>query len=91
VRRSRSVAGEQERDCLRGSGRDRRCGGSRNFTPETYLGVTDEMLAPLLKDTMLGRLPRLADLAGTAVYLASDVAGAVSGAMVNLTCRAIVD
>ena len=62
-----------------------------NFTPETYPGVTDEMLAPLLKDTLLGRLPRLADLAGTAVYLASDGAGAVSGAMVNLTCGAIID
>jgi enoyl-[acyl-carrier-protein] reductase (NADH) len=49
------------------------------------------MLAPLLKDTLLGRLPRLAELAGTAVYLASDGAGAISGAMVNLTCGAIID
>jgi 3-oxoacyl-[acyl-carrier protein] reductase len=62
-----------------------------NFTPETYPGATDEMLAPLLKNTLLGRLPRLAELAGTAVYLASDGAGAISGAMVNLTCGAIID
>ena len=62
-----------------------------NFTPETYPGVTDELLAPLLKDTLLGRLPRLAELGGTAVYLASDGAGAISGAMVNLTCGAIID
>jgi 3-oxoacyl-[acyl-carrier protein] reductase len=62
-----------------------------NFTPETYPGVTDELLVPLLKDTLLGRLPRLAELAGTAVYLASDGAGAMSGAMVNLTCGAIID
>jgi NAD(P)-dependent dehydrogenase (short-subunit alcohol dehydrogenase family) len=62
-----------------------------NFTPETYPAVTDEDLAPLLKDTLLGRLPRLAELAGTAVYLASDGAGAISGAMVNLTCGAIID
>ncbi len=62
-----------------------------NFTPETYPGVTAEMLAPLLRDSLLGRLPRLADLAGTAVYLASDGAGAMSGAMVNLTCGAIID
>jgi 3-oxoacyl-[acyl-carrier protein] reductase len=62
-----------------------------NFTPETYPGVTDEMLAPLLRDSLLGRLPRLADLAATAVYLASDGAGAMSGAMVNLTCGAIID
>ena len=26
-----------------------------NFTPETYPGVTDELLVPLLKDTLLGR------------------------------------
>jgi 3-oxoacyl-[acyl-carrier protein] reductase len=62
-----------------------------NFTPETYPAVTDELLAPLLKDTLLGRLPRLAELGGTAVYLASDGAGAISGAMVNLTCGAIID
>ncbi|MDQ2811551.1 MAG: SDR family oxidoreductase [Actinomycetota bacterium] len=62
-----------------------------NFTPETYPGVTKEMLAPLLTNTLLGRLPRLAELAGTAVYLASDGAGAMSGAMVNLTCGAIID
>jgi 3-oxoacyl-[acyl-carrier protein] reductase len=62
-----------------------------NFTPETYPGATDELLAPLLKNTLLGRLPRLTELAGTAVYLASDGAGAISGAMVNLTCGAIID
>lgn len=62
-----------------------------NFTPETYPEVTDEDVAPLLKDTLLGRLPRLAELAATAVYLASDGAGAMSGAMVNLTCGAIID
>ncbi len=62
-----------------------------NFTPETYPGVTDELLVPLLKDTLLGRLPRLADLAGTAVYLASDGAGAIRGAMVNTPFGAIMD
>ena len=44
-----------------------------------------------VRDSLLGRLPRLAELAGTAVYLASDGAGAISGAMVNLTCGAIID
>ena len=62
-----------------------------NFTPETYPEVKEEYLGPLLKDTLLGRLPRLAELAATAVYLASDGAGAMSGAMVNLTCGAIID
>jgi len=62
-----------------------------NFAPETYPEVTLEQQAPLLRDTLLGRLPRLAELAATAVYLASDGAGAMSGAMVNLTCGAIID
>jgi 3-oxoacyl-[acyl-carrier protein] reductase len=62
-----------------------------NFTPETYPGVTVDNLAPLLRDTLLGRLPLLSELAATAVYLASDGAGAITGAMVNLTCGAIID
>jgi 3-oxoacyl-[acyl-carrier protein] reductase len=81
----RSLAGEVGRQGVRVAGL------RSNFTPETYPGVTDEDLQPLLKDTLLGRLPTLADLAGTAVYLASDAAGAVSGATVNLTCGAIID
>ncbi|MGH3302601.1 MAG: hypothetical protein ACRDOK_13125 [Streptosporangiaceae bacterium] len=58
---------------------------------ETYPGVREEDLQPPLKDTLLGRLPSLAEMAGTAVYLASDAAGAITGAMVNLTCGAIID
>jgi len=82
---ARSLAGEIGRHGVRVAGI------RSNFTPETYPGVTDEDLRPLLKDTLLGRLPRLAELAGTAVYLASDAAGAVTGAMINLTCGAIID
>ncbi|HLK02757.1 MAG TPA: SDR family oxidoreductase [Streptosporangiaceae bacterium] len=82
---TRTLAGEYGRRGVRVVGM------RSNFTPETYPGVTDEMLTPLLRDTLLGRLPRLAELAATAVYLASDGAGAMSGAMVNLTCGAIVD
>ncbi len=81
----RALAGEVGRHGVRVAGM------RSNFTPETYPGVTEEDLQPLLKDTLLGRLPRLAELAGTAVYLASDAAGAVTGAMVNLTCGAIID
>lgn len=81
----RSLAGELGRHGVRVAGM------RSNFTPETYPGVTDEDLRPLLKDTLLGRLPRLAELAGTAVYLASDAAGATTGAMINLTCGAIID
>jgi 3-oxoacyl-[acyl-carrier protein] reductase len=82
---TRTLAGEYGRRGVRVVGM------RANFTPETYPGATDELLAPLLTNTLLGRLPRLSDLAGTAVYLASDGAGAVSGAMVNLTCGAIID
>ena len=61
-----------------------------NFTPETYPEVTAQDVAPLVRDTLLGRLPRLAEIAGTAVYLASPAAGAMTGAVVNLSCGAIV-
>jgi len=62
-----------------------------NFTPETTPGVSESDLQPLLQDTLLGRLPRLAEVASTAVFLASDGAGAITGAVVNLTCGAVVD
>jgi 3-oxoacyl-[acyl-carrier protein] reductase len=81
----RSLAGEVGRTGVRV------VGIRSNFTPETYPGVTDEDVAPLIRDTLLGRLPRLAELAGTAVYLASDAAGAMTGAVVNLSCGAIID
>jgi 3-oxoacyl-[acyl-carrier protein] reductase len=45
----------------------------------------------LLKDTFIGRLPRLREIGAAAVYAASDDAGAMTGAVLNLTCGAIVD
>jgi 3-oxoacyl-[acyl-carrier protein] reductase len=62
-----------------------------NFTPETSPGVSDDDVSSLVKDTLLGRLPRLAEVAGTAVYLASAAAGAMTGAVINLSCGAIID
>lgn len=62
-----------------------------NFTPETVPGTTDEDVRSLLDDTLIGRLPRLSEVAASAVYLASDGAGAMSGAVLNLSCGAIVD
>jgi NAD(P)-dependent dehydrogenase (short-subunit alcohol dehydrogenase family) len=41
--------------------------------------------------TLLGRLPTLADVAETAAFLASDRAGAITAAVVNLTCGAVAD
>jgi NAD(P)-dependent dehydrogenase (short-subunit alcohol dehydrogenase family) len=82
---ARSLAGEVGRNGVRVAGL------RSNFTPETVPGVREEDLQDLLRDSLLGRLPRLAELAGTAVYLASDAAGAMTGGMVNLTCGAIID
>lgn len=62
-----------------------------NFTPETYPEMTDDDVARLIRDSLLGRLPHLAEVAGTAVFLASDGAGAMTGAIANLSCGAIVD
>ena len=61
-----------------------------NFTPETVPGMSEEDIPELVDDTILGRLPRLAEVADTVVYLASDAAGAMTGAVVNLSCGAIV-
>lgn len=82
---TRSLAGEVGRHgvravCLR-----------PNFTPETVPGLSDDDVPLVLRDTLLGRLPRLAEVAGAAVYVASDQAGAMTGAVLNLTCGAIVD
>ncbi len=41
--------------------------------------------------TLLGRLPRLGEVAETAAFVASDRAGAMTGAVVNLTCGSLTD
>lgn len=40
---------------------------------------------------LLGRLPTLAEVADVAAFVASDRAGAMTGAILNLTCGALVD
>ena len=59
------------------------------FAPmATALGVSvEQMLAQWGEDqTLLGRLPTLAQVADAAVFLASDRAGAITGAVVDLSC-----
>jgi 3-oxoacyl-[acyl-carrier protein] reductase len=51
----------------------------------------NNMLADAAQSTLLQRLPTLAQIAETATFLASDHAGAITGAIVNLTCGAQVD
>jgi 3-oxoacyl-[acyl-carrier protein] reductase len=53
--------------------------------------TTHAMLAGAAQGTLLKRLPTLDQLAGTAVYAASDRAGAVTGAVLNLTAGMILD
>jgi 3-oxoacyl-[acyl-carrier protein] reductase len=80
---TRALAGEVGRKGVRVVGM------RSNFTPEAN-GVTDADVPFLVKDTLLGRLPRLSEIGRTAVYLASDAAGAMSGTAINLSCGAIV-
>ena len=56
-------------------------------------GTTVEaMLAEVLRTgTLLKRLPTLAQVADFAAFVASDRAGAMTGAIANLTCGSIVD
>lgn len=56
------------------------------------MGVSvDDMLAGAAQSTLLQRLPTLEQIGETAAFLASDRAGAITGAIVNLTCGAQVD
>ncbi|MGP8009933.1 MAG: SDR family oxidoreductase, partial [Acidimicrobiales bacterium] len=82
---TRSLAGEVSRYGVRVVGL------RPNFTPETVPGVTDEDIKLNVSNALLGRLPRLSEVAGTAVYLASDAAGAMTGALINLSCGAVFD
>ncbi|HEX4216564.1 MAG TPA: SDR family oxidoreductase [Candidatus Dormibacteraeota bacterium] len=41
--------------------------------------------------TMLDRMPRVAEVADTAAFLASDRAGAITGTVVNLSCGSVAD
>ena len=62
-----------------------------NLIPETAPAMSARDLEPLLNDTLTGRLPRLDEVASAAAFLGSDQAGAITGAVMNLTCGAIID
>jgi NAD(P)-dependent dehydrogenase (short-subunit alcohol dehydrogenase family) len=53
--------------------------------------VQEFLEAGLAQGTLLKRLPTLAEIAETAAFLASDRAGAMTGAVVNLSGGALVD
>jgi len=47
--------------------------------------------SPMAQSTLLKRLPMLYEVAETAAFLASDKAGAMTGAVANLSCGSLVD
>jgi hypothetical protein len=55
-------------------------------------GVSVEQLLTRWADdqTLLGRLPTLAQVADTAVFLASDRTGAITGAVIDLSCGSAI-
>jgi NAD(P)-dependent dehydrogenase (short-subunit alcohol dehydrogenase family) len=55
--------------------------GSRVVESRTYME----------NGTVLGRLPTLDEVANAAVFMASDRASAMTGAIANLTCGSIMD
>jgi NAD(P)-dependent dehydrogenase (short-subunit alcohol dehydrogenase family) len=63
------------------------------FAPKAEAaGVSvSQWLEGAAQTTMLKRLPTLVDVAETAAFLASDRAGAMTAAVANLTCGAVVD
>jgi 3-oxoacyl-[acyl-carrier protein] reductase len=81
---TRTLAGE-----LKGTGVRVACIRA-NFTPETLPGLPEGATDALLADTLIPRLPRIDEVAAAAVYLASDLAGATTGTVLDLTCGAIV-
>lgn len=53
--------------------------------------TVDAMLEQAAQATLLKRLPTLDEVANAAVFLASDHASAMTGAVANLSCGALVD
>ena len=59
--------------------------------PETWPAEATEVRTYMENGTALGRLPTLEEVANAAVFLASDRASAMTGAIANLTCGSIMD
>jgi len=59
--------------------------------PETWEPAFPEVRQYMEEGTALGRLPKLKEVADTAVFIASDRASAITGAIINVTCGSIMD
>lgn len=72
---------------------------ARSHTGQVFSGLAERagttvegLLAERARTaTLLGRLPTLEEVANVAAFLASDRASAMTGAIANLTCGALVD
>jgi 3-oxoacyl-[acyl-carrier protein] reductase len=53
---------------------------------ENYPEEMKHVLTSMENDTMLKKLPRMADIANVAVFLASNLAGGITGVTVDVTC-----
>jgi 3-oxoacyl-[acyl-carrier protein] reductase len=68
-----------------------------NAIPETWDAehrddISDSGVKKYMENgTVLGRLPTLAEVANSAVFMASDWASAMTGTIANLTCGSIMD
>jgi NAD(P)-dependent dehydrogenase (short-subunit alcohol dehydrogenase family) len=64
-----------------------------NFTPDTHpeWEIEEGGLDHLIKGTALRRLPRVAEVAHAAAFAASDHAGPMTAAVLNLSCGAVAD
>ncbi|MFG1812163.1 SDR family oxidoreductase [Kribbella sp. NPDC049174] len=64
-----------------------------NFTPDTHpeWDIEEGGLDHLINGTALRRLPKVAEVAHTAAFAASDHAGPMTAAVLNLSCGAIAD
>jgi NAD(P)-dependent dehydrogenase (short-subunit alcohol dehydrogenase family) len=59
--------------------------------PETWPADAVETRVYMENGTVLGRLPKLDEVANTAAFVASDFASAMTGTTVNLTCGSVMD
>jgi 3-oxoacyl-[acyl-carrier protein] reductase len=53
---------------------------------EKHWDVMEPVLRSMEQDTMLKKLPMMADIANLAVFLSSDLAGKITGVTVDVTC-----
>ncbi len=79
--------------CLRSAGSPDTPGVDEVFRLHAkHAGISREAVeAGIAQSTLLKRLPKVAEVAAVAVLMASDYASAVTGAVTNVTCGAIVD